>query len=59
MAQKTCLKAPLSSKELEESVFKDESFATCQRHQVLCLQKRAQALVSVASLSEITKSKEP
>ncbi|KAH7360280.1 hypothetical protein BKA65DRAFT_492747 [Rhexocercosporidium sp. MPI-PUGE-AT-0058] len=35
------------SKELKESVLNDQNFATCQRHQVLCLQKRAQALVSV------------
>lgn len=37
------------SKELRESVMNDRNFVSCQQHQVLCLQKRAQALVSVVS----------
>lgn len=35
------------SKEMKESVLNNQNFARCQLHQVLCLQKRAQALVSV------------
>jgi hypothetical protein len=35
------------SKEMEEGVVNNRNFAKCQLHQVLCLQKRAQALVSV------------
>jgi len=36
------------SKEMKENVLNNQNFARCQLHQVLCLQKRAQALVSVA-----------
>jgi hypothetical protein len=35
------------SKEMRENVLNNQNFARCQLHQVLCLQKRAQALVSV------------
>ena len=35
------------SKELRENVMNDANFVACQLHQVSCLQKRAQALVSV------------
>ncbi len=35
------------SKEMKENVLNNQNFARCQLHQVLCLQKRAQALVSV------------
>ncbi len=37
------------SKEMKENVLNNQNFAKCQLHQVLCLQKRAQALVSVVS----------
>ena len=35
------------SKEMKENILNNQNFAGCQLHQVLCLQKRAQALVSV------------
>jgi hypothetical protein len=43
--QKACLSR--ISKEMKENVLNNQNFARCQLHQVLCLQKRAQALVSV------------